>query len=87
MVSWLVALARTGRLMFMTTKERLHKLVDELSEAEVDATLEFVASHGGHGDLEGEAEMLPLPPAWQLLPSGRTAPNWVAGLDDVRSGH
>jgi hypothetical protein len=28
--------------------------------------------------------MLPLPPAWQLLPSGQPAPNWVAGLDDVR---
>ncbi|HTD57400.1 MAG TPA: hypothetical protein VK672_00755 [Solirubrobacteraceae bacterium] len=71
----------------MTTKERLHKLVDELSEAEVDATLEFVASRSGHDDdLEGEAEMLPLPPAWQLLPSGRPAPNWVAGLDDVRHG-
>ncbi len=69
----------------MTTKERLHKLVDELSEAEVDATLEFVASRG-HENLEGEAEMLPLPPTWQLLPSGRPAPNWVAGLDDVRSG-
>jgi hypothetical protein len=71
----------------MTTKERLHKLVDELSEAEIDATLEFVASRGGQGGLEGKAEMLPLPTAWRLLPSGRSAPNWVAGLDDVRSGH
>jgi len=70
----------------MTTKERLHRLVDELSEAEVDATLEFVASHGGPGDVEAEAEMLPLPTAWQLLPSGRPTPNWVAGLDDVRHG-
>ena len=70
----------------MTTKEHLHKLVDELSEAGVDATLEFVASRGEHGDLEGEAEMLPLPPSWQLLPSGQPAPNWVAGLDDVRRG-
>jgi hypothetical protein len=69
--------------MVMTTKEYLHKLVEELSETEVDATLEFVASRGG-GELEGEPEMLPLPPAWQVLPSGRPAPNWVAGLDDVR---
>jgi hypothetical protein len=71
----------------MTTKEQLHKLVDELSEAEVDAALEFVASHGRRSELEGEPEMLPLPPAWQLLPSGRQAPNWVAGLDDVRRRH
>jgi hypothetical protein len=65
----------------MTTKERLHKLVDELSDAEADATLQFVAARG-HGD----AEMLPLPAGWRTLPSGRAAPNWVAGLDDVRSG-
>lgn len=73
--------------MAMTTKEYLHKLVEELSETEVDATLEFVASRGGHGELEGEPEMLPLPPAWQVLPSGQQAPNWVAGLDDVRHTH
>jgi hypothetical protein len=28
----------------MTTKERLHKLVNELSEVEADATLDFIAS-------------------------------------------
>lgn len=28
----------------MTTKERLHELVDELSEQEADATLEFIVS-------------------------------------------
>jgi hypothetical protein len=70
--------------MAMTTKERLHKLVDELSDAEADATLQFVAARG-HGDA-GAAEMLPLPADWQTLPSGRAAPNWVAGLDDARSG-
>jgi hypothetical protein len=43
------------------------------------------ASRGGHSELDREPEMLPLPPpAWQVLPSGRRAPNWVAGLDDVR---
>lgn len=32
----------------MTTKERLHKLVDELSEVEADETLRFaVARHDG----------------------------------------
>lgn len=69
----------------MTTKERLHKLVDELSDAEADATLQFVAERR-HNDAEEPAEMLPLPAGWQTLPSGRTAPNWVAGLDAVRSG-
>jgi hypothetical protein len=32
----------------MTTKERLHKLVDELSEAEAEATLEYAVSR--HND-------------------------------------
>ncbi|HEY2632666.1 MAG TPA: hypothetical protein VGI26_09855 [Solirubrobacteraceae bacterium] len=66
----------------MTTKERLHELVDGLSEAEADATLEFVVSREHSGD----AEMLPLPTSWLTLPSGQPAPNWVAGLDEVRSG-
>ncbi len=70
--------------MAMTTKERLHKLVDELSDAEADATLQFVAERT-HGEA-GEAEMLPLPEGWRTLPSGRPAPNWVAGLEEVRSG-
>lgn len=69
----------------MTTKECLHKLMDGLSEAEADATLEFVVS-GERGEIAEEPEMLPLPASWETLPSGRPAPNWVAGLDEVRSG-
>jgi len=69
----------------MTTKERLHELVDGLSETEADATLEFVISRGQGAGGE-EPEMLPLPASWQTLPSGRPAPNWVAGLEEVRSG-
>ncbi|MFI5004682.1 MAG: hypothetical protein ACHQE6_06685 [Solirubrobacterales bacterium] len=36
----------------MTTKERLHKLVDELTEAEADDALRYVASRleGGEAD-------------------------------------
>jgi hypothetical protein len=67
--------------MAMTTKEHLHRLVDELSDAEADAKLRFVAARG-YGD---EAETLPLPKSWHTLPSGRAAPNCVAGLDEVRT--
>ncbi len=48
----------------MTTKERLHRLVDELSEAEADETLRFaVARHEGNnvdgwGDLDAFGEAL-----------------------------
>ncbi len=31
-----------------------------------------------------EPEIAPLPKGWGLLPSGASAPNWVAGLDAVR---
>jgi hypothetical protein len=70
----------------VTTKERLHQIVDELSEADAGVALEFIASRGGEVAAEGPPEMLPLPVAWQRLPSGAPAPNWVAGLDEVRSG-
>jgi hypothetical protein len=46
----------------MTTKERLHRLVDELSEAETDETLRFaVARHEGRnvdewGDLDATTD-------------------------------
>lgn len=40
----------------MTAKERLHKLVDELSEAEADETLRFaVARHEGQSTSVGQA--------------------------------
>ena len=40
----------------MTTKERLHRLVDELSESEADATLDFIALRrkGETGDIVDE---------------------------------
>ncbi len=34
----------------------------------------------------GKPEMAPLPEGWGRLPSGAPAPNWVAGLDEVRRG-
>lgn len=76
----------SSKIAAVTTKERLHQIVEELSEAEAGATLEFIASRSDHMANEGPPEMLPLPDAWQRLPSGAPAPNWVAGLDEVRSG-
>jgi hypothetical protein len=75
----------------MTTREKAHKLLDELPESEIEPVLEFIASRraNGNGDEWGEPEMLPIPQdwGWGRLPSGRPAPNWVAGLDEVRRGH
>ena len=33
----------------MTTKERLHELVDELPESEIEPVVEFIASRGANG--------------------------------------
>lgn len=38
----------------MTTKERLHKLVDELTEAEADDALRYVASRHERKDRPGD---------------------------------
>lgn len=48
------------RIQDMTTKERLHKLVDELTEQEAAATLEYVASRreGGVKDEWGDLSKL-----------------------------
>jgi hypothetical protein len=52
----------------VTTKERLHKLVDELSDAEADETLRFaVARHEGESiDRWGDLD------AWSDAASGET---------------
>lgn len=41
-------------IQHMTTKERLHRLVDELSEAEAADTLEYAASRHAREDRPGD---------------------------------
>jgi hypothetical protein len=41
----------------MTTKERLHKLVDELTEAEADDALRYVASRRECDDAQERADL------------------------------
>jgi len=76
----------------MTTREKAQKLLDELPEDELGPIVEILASRGTSGAnpevADGpvtEPEIAPLPEGWGLLPSGAPAPNWVAGLDAVRS--
>ena len=45
---------RTTTIREMTAKDRLHKLVDELSEDEVDDTLRYVASRHAREDKPGD---------------------------------
>jgi hypothetical protein len=67
----------------MTTREKAHALLDELSDAELDEVVKLLkVRHEG----DEEPEMAELPAAWQRLPSGAPAPNWVAALDEARQG-
>jgi hypothetical protein len=78
----------------MTTREKAQKLLAELPEDELEPIVEILASRGASGadphaedpvtELD-EPEIASLPEGWGLLPSGAPAPNWVAGLDVVRS--
>jgi hypothetical protein len=67
----------------MTTREKAHALLDELSDAELDEVVkQLEVRHEDHA----EPEMAELPEAWRRLPSGKPAPNWVAALDEARRG-
>jgi hypothetical protein len=67
----------------MTTREKAHALLDELSDAELDEVVELLKVRREEGE---KPEMTDLPAAWQHLPSGAPAPNWVAALDEARRG-
>ena len=86
----------------MTAKEKVLKLAPSWSEEQAAAALRAVESEAALIVVEdkrptgtpptveewGAPEMLPVPKSWGWgrLPSGRPAPNWVAGLDAVRCG-
>ncbi len=67
----------------MTTREKAHALLDELSDAELDEVVKLIEVRHEEGE---EPEMAELPEAWRRLPSGAPAPNWVAAVDEARRG-
>jgi hypothetical protein len=76
-------------MSFMTAKELLLKRAPTLSEEQAERALLALDAETplSAQDESGEPEMAPLPEGWGRLPSGAPAPNWVAGLDEVRRGH
>jgi|GEM_PF-1039285 len=74
---------RRVEFVVMTTREKAHALLDELSDAELDEIVRQLEVRHEEG---AEPEMAELPEAWQHLPSGAPAPNWVAALDEARRG-
>lgn len=70
----------------MTTRQRLHELVDRLSDAEVEDLTRLIASRHGDGDDAEHPEMAELPEAWRRFDDGSPVPNWVGVIDEVRAG-
>lgn len=74
----------------MTTKERLHRLVDTLSEREAEDALrlldtELRAAHAEFGD--GESEIASLPDGWGTTLTGEPMPDVVAAVRRSRAAH
>ena len=70
----------------MTTRQRLHQLVDQLSDAEVDDLTQVIVARRATDDGQGRPEMAILPEAWRTFDDGSPVPNWVEVIDEVRAG-
>jgi len=64
----------------MNDRERVHALLDEFSDAELEEVVKLLRTRRE----EAEPEMAELPASWQFLPSGEPAPNWVAAVHKAR---
>jgi hypothetical protein len=67
----------------MTTREKAHALLDELSDAELDDVVKLLKVRHDEG---AEPEMAELPESWQTFEDGTPVPNWVAAVDEARTG-
>jgi hypothetical protein len=68
----------------MTTRERLHKLVDELSEQEALRARVVVEPPASAHE---EAYTVGLPEALRRFDSGREQPDWVSAIRRSRNEH
>lgn len=66
----------------MTTREKLERLLDRLSEAELEAKYERLLAV-----VAGEPEMAPLPRGWGETLTGEPMPNVVAAVRRSRASH
>jgi hypothetical protein len=66
----------------MTTREKLERLLDRLSEAEIEAEYERLREA-----VEGEAETATLPQGWGETLTGEPMPNVFAAVRRSRASH
>jgi len=79
----------------MTTREKAHKLLDELPESEIEPIVEILASRGENGIAGSDTDSAREPPEmasapeswdWDRTAWGEPMPNVVAWLDESRQG-
>lgn len=66
----------------MTTREKVERLLDRLSEGELEAQYERLREA-----VEGEPEMAPFPAGWGETVTGEPMPNVVAAVRRSRASH
>jgi hypothetical protein len=70
----------------MTTKERLHRLVDELSDAEA-AEARIVVGHDAHDETRQPKPEVDIPVGWETFADGTSQPDWEQALRRSRASH
>jgi hypothetical protein len=73
--------AFASKILPMTTREKAHALLDELSDAELDEVVELLKVRHEASEVP---EMAELPESWKTFEDGTPVPNWVAALDEAR---
>jgi hypothetical protein len=73
----------------MTAKERLHRLVDRLSDQEAEEALRVLGAglRAPDTDADGEAETASLPEAWGTTLTGEPMPDTAAAVRRSRAMH
>jgi len=73
----------------MTTKERLHRLVDRLSDQEAEESLRLLGAElrAPETDADGEAEIASLPDGWGMTLTGEPMPDTAAAVRRSRAMH
>lgn len=66
----------------MTMREKVERLLDQLSEAELEAEYERLREA-----VKGEADMAPLPAGWGETLTGEPMPDVVAAVRHSRDSH
>jgi hypothetical protein len=70
----------------MTTREKAHALLDELTDEDVKELIGLMEIRQEE-QAEPEPEMAELPDAWKTFEDGTPVPNWVAMVREGRRGH